>query len=211
MSGTPVDSVFSVPQPPYEAPAAFDAPPTGAPISDIADHRPVVASGGPPAEEGQPPAKEVEWVNSELLTISSTIEELQSRLEEANSRLASASNVESTEFDLGRLFVEAQRFSEDSLSKLELQIHEILCEAEEKARQILTAATGGALEIRRQAHEAAISSTRTARELQTAITGFTTVNTQLLQELNALNSMLTSASDREANEIEPASDLSETD
>ena len=97
------------------------------------------------------------------------------------------------------------------MSKLELQIHEILCEAEAKAKQILTEATEEALEIRRQAQEAAFASTRTARELQAAIAGFTNVNTQLLQELGALNSMLTPASGPEGNEIAPASDLSESD
>jgi hypothetical protein len=210
MSSSSVDSVFGLPRPPYEA--AYDAPSTGAqaPISDISAHRQADASGADHAEQAQPPAKEVEWVNSELLTISSTIEQLQSRLEEANARLATAAEVETTEFDIGRLFVEAQRFSEDSLSRLELQIHEILCEAEAKARQILTEATEEALEIRRQAQEAAFASTRTARELQAAIAGFTNVNTQLLQELGALNSMLTPVSGPEGNKIEPASDPPES-
>ena len=44
-------------------------------------------------------------------------------------------NVEATESEIGRLFVEAQRFSEESLSKLELQIHQILCAAEDKAKR----------------------------------------------------------------------------
>jgi cell division septum initiation protein DivIVA len=111
--------------------------------------------------------------------------------------------------EIGRLFVEAQRFSEDSLSKLERQIHEVLCAAEDKAKQILTEATEEALEIRRQAQEAAFVSTRTARELQSAIAGFTTVNVELVKELGALSSMLTPVSERGMTELDSSSTVTE--
>ena len=62
--------------------------------------------------------------------------------------------METTEVEIGRLFVEAQRFSEDSLSKLEFEIYEILREVEAKAKQILAEATQEAHEIRRQAQHA---------------------------------------------------------
>jgi prefoldin subunit 5 len=199
MSTTHVESVFGVPERPRHAHA-------DAPISDIANHRNADA-----AEGAQAPGTEVEWTNAELHSIASTIEELQSRLEVANTRLSSVAKVETTEFEIGRLFVEAQRFSEDSLSKLELQIHEILCAAEDRAKQILTEATDEALEIRRQAQEAAFMSTRTARELQSAIAGFTTVNNGLVKELGALNSMLTSGSERGMAEIDPSSGVPESD
>ena len=198
MSTTFLDSVFGV----LEGPS--DAHPD-APISDIADHR--HADG---AEGANAPATEVEWANSELLTIASTIEELQGRLEEANARLASAAKVETTEVEIGRLFVEAQRFSEASLSKLELAILEILREVEVKAKQILTEATEEAHEIRRQAQQAAFASTRTAQELQSAIAGFTTVNSELLKELGALNTMMTPASERGTTEIDPSLGVSES-
>jgi cell division septum initiation protein DivIVA len=163
------------------------------------------------AELDSTPGKDVEWTNAELHSIASTIEELQRRLELANSRLSNVANMETTEFEIGRLFVEAQRFSEDSLSKLERQIHEVLRAAEDKARQILTEATEEALEIRRQAQEATFVSTRTARELQAAIAGFTTVNHELVKELGALSSMLTPATERRITEIDPASSLPESD
>jgi cell division septum initiation protein DivIVA len=152
---------------------------------------------------------DVEWTNAELHSIASTIEQLQQRLEAANSRLSSVANMETTEFEIGRLFVEAQRFSEDSLSKLERQIHEVLRAAENKAKQILREATEEALEIRRQAQEATFVSTRTARELQSAITGFTTVNNELVNELGALSSMLAPASERGMSQIDPASSAPE--
>ena len=199
MSTRPIDSVFGVPQRPS------DAQP-GAPIADMANHRNADAPG-----EAQASGTEVEWANAELHSIASTIEELQSRLEEANTRLDSAARVETTEFEIGRLFVEAQRFSEASLSKLELQIHEILCEAEAKARQILTEATEEAHEIRGQAQQAAFASTRTARELQSAIAGFTTVNHELLKELGSLNVMLAPNNERGMTEIDRSSGVPEGD
>jgi hypothetical protein len=156
------------------------------------------------AEATQPEAG-VDWTNSELQSIATTIEELQRRLEVANSQLGAAASVEATESEIGRLFVEAQRFSEDSLSKLEVQIHEILCAAETKAKAILTEATLEAIEIRRQAQEAAFLSTKTAQELQSAIAGFTTVNNELVRELGALNSMLTPANERGVVQIDYSS------
>ncbi len=198
MSTTFLDSVFGD----LEHPS--DAHPDQ-PIADIADHR---HAGS--AESGQAPATELEWANSELLTIASTIEELQGRLEEANARLASAATVETTEVEIGRLFVEAQRFSEASLSKLEVAILEILREVEAKAKQILTEATEEAHQIRRQAQQAAFASTRTAQELQWAITGFTTVNNELLKELGALNTMMTPASERGMTEIDPSLGMPES-
>jgi cell division septum initiation protein DivIVA len=157
------------------------------------------------ADGAQTPGTDVQWTNSELQSIATTIEDLQRRLQAANSQLSSSVNVEATESEIGRLFVEAQRFSEESLSKLELQIHEILCAAEDKARAILTEATKEAIEIRRQAQEAAFLSTKTAQELQSAIAGFTTVNNELVKELGALNSMLTPTSERGMAQIDSSS------
>ncbi len=188
MSARPSDSVFDVPERP-----STSLP--DAPISDIAGHRHEDATVQPQTE--------TQWANAELVSIASTIQELQGRLEEANSRLEAASCVETKEVEIGRLFVEAQRFSEESLSKLETQIHEILCEAEAKATEILTEATVEAREIRQRAQEAAFASTATARELQAAITGFTKVNDELVKELGALHTMLTPATEQPIAEIEP--------
>ena len=93
--------------------------------------------------------------------------------------------METTEFEIGRLFWRPRRFSEASISKLELKIHQILSEAEAKANQILTEATEEAQHIRCEAQRAAFASARTVRELQAAIAGFTTVNSELLKELGA--------------------------
>jgi phage-related tail protein len=186
MDTRPVDSVFGIPNYPSDA---LLSEPNGA-HAEARALESTQPTAGSHAGAHAPPGAEIEWSNAELHSIASTIEELQRRLEQANSQVSTAAAVEATELDIGRLFVEAQRFSDDSLSKLEQQIDEILRAAEDKAKQILNEATEEALEIRRRAQEAAIVSTRTARELQTAIAGFTKVNTELAKEIGALNSML---------------------
>jgi dsDNA-specific endonuclease/ATPase MutS2 len=132
----------------------------------------------------------VESASSEIGAIAGAIEELQNRLARANDQLGQVAAVQTTEFEIGRLFMEAQRFSEASISKLEMQIQEILVEAEAKAAQILREATEEAQEIRRQAQQASFIPARTAQDLQAAIVGFASVNNELIRELNALNEML---------------------
>jgi hypothetical protein len=138
----------------------------------------------------------VDSASSELGAIAGAIEELQNRLAQAHNQLNQVAVVQTTEYEIGRLFVEAQRFSEASLSKLEMQIQEILVEAEAKAAEILREATAEAAEIRRQAHQSSFIPDRTAQELQAAIVGFASVNSELVKELTALNEMLTPASGR---------------
>jgi hypothetical protein len=156
-------------------------------------------NGNPLGQAGRESAT-VNAATSELGAIAGAVEDLQRRLEQAHEQLGQVTAVRTTEFEIGQLFVEAQRFSEASLSRLELQIQEILVEAEAKANQILREATEEAQEIRRQAQEQAQQSSfipaRTAQELQAAIVGFAGVNTELIKELNALNTMLAPSADR---------------
>jgi chromosome segregation ATPase len=186
MNSTPNDSVFDTV---HDSPG----PRPGASIPGAAHHTP-----GADRQAGT----DAQWANAELMSIAGTIAELQERLAEANARAENATQVETSEVEIGRLFVEAQRFSEVSLTKLETQIHEILREVEAKAIQILSEATAEALEIRRRAQQAAFASTATARELQEAIVGFTKVNDELVKELGSLNNMLTPATEKPASEVE---------
>jgi cell division septum initiation protein DivIVA len=60
-----------------------------------------------------------------------------------------------TETELGRLFVEAQRFTDDALAKLEGQVERVLAEAGKKAAQIVLEAREEADEILRTARQSA--------------------------------------------------------
>jgi cell division septum initiation protein DivIVA len=187
MSTSAWNPVFGEPTQPHESPQGVPA------------HASQYANGSlsrPPTGDPSYP----DAANAEIHSIASAIEELQARLEKANSHLGHATALRDSELEIGRLFVEAQRFSESSISKLEQQIHEILLEAEAKASQILREATEEAHEIRRQAQEAAFVSNRAAQELQSAIAGFTVVNSALVSELNALNTMLTPSSEQQVAE-----------
>jgi cell division septum initiation protein DivIVA len=140
----------------------------------------------------------VESASSEIGAIAGAIEQLQSRLERANEQLGQVAAVQTTEFEIGRLFMEAQRFSEATLSRLEMQIQEILVEAEAKAAEILREATEEAEKIRQEAQQSSFIPARTAQELQSAIAGFAGVNNELIRELTALNAMLTPPNNRMA-------------
>jgi hypothetical protein len=71
-----------------------------------------------------------------------------------------------------------------------MKVHQILLEADSKAKQMIFEAEAEAQVIRRNAQQAAFASNQTVRELQAAIAGFTRVNADLLTELGTLNGLL---------------------
>jgi cell division septum initiation protein DivIVA len=145
----------------------------------------------------------VESTSTEIGAISGAIEELQTRLARAHSQLEQVTAVQTTEIEIGRLFVEAQRFSEDFLSRLETQIGQILVEAEAKAADIVREATEEALEIRRRIHGSSVIPARTAQDLQSVIGSFASINGELIKQLNALSAMVMAAGDRGASSTDP--------
>jgi cell division septum initiation protein DivIVA len=187
MDASPIDPVFgpsSYPRDEQEHPAG-NGNKTGAPVRHDAA---------------------VESASSEIGAIAGAIEELQSRLERANEQLGQVAAVQTTEFEIGRLFMEAQRFSEATLSRLEMQIQEILVEAEAKAAEILREAHEDAERIRSEAQQSSFIPARTAQELQSAIAGFASVNNELIRELTALNAMLAPSNNRMAPPADRAAD-----
>jgi hypothetical protein len=160
------------------------------------DHDVAAATDTPAQQSGgtREPAKEVEWAGFGQHPMSSAVEEFHGGVDVANVPLAKSEEVETAEADLGQMMVEARSISAISFSRLELQIHEVLCEAEAKATRILTEATDEAHEIRRQSQEVAMVSKRAADELQVTIAGFSAVNVELIKQLGALHSALARAS-----------------
>ncbi|HUC05786.1 MAG TPA: hypothetical protein VL961_10330 [Acidimicrobiales bacterium] len=96
----------------------------------------------------------VSSANSEISSVADAVSELQRRLDHANDQLRQVNVMRATELEIGRLLVEAQRFSDSYLAKLEEQVHQILGKAEAKAAQILLEATQEAQELRRHALQA---------------------------------------------------------
>ncbi len=178
VSTNPVNPVFSVPPSQHE-----DYPTANGHWAGPAD--------GNWAGQASAENSAVESASTEIDAIAAAVEELQSRLEQAHSQLGQVTAIRTTEYEIGRLFLEAQRFSEASLARLEEKVQEILAEAEAKAAAILREATEEAHEIRRQAQQnSSFIPAQTAQELQSAIAGFAGVNSELVRELNALNSVL---------------------
>ena len=145
----------------------------------------------------------VESANAEIEYVTSAIEELQSRLERANSQMSQVAAVRTTELEIGRLFVEAQKFTEAALVKLEGQIHEILIQAEAKANQMLREAQEEADAIRKEAESASLFPAERAQDLHAAIVGFSEINGELVKELGALNAMLTPPAGQEIDSGQP--------
>jgi DNA repair ATPase RecN len=104
------------------------------------------------SEPGDVPAADaaLESASAELSQVSEAIAELQGRLERTTSQLNEVTAVRTTEVEIGRLFTEAQRFTDAALAKLERQITDVLSEATVKAQQILMEAQHEAEEIRRR-------------------------------------------------------------
>ena len=138
----------------------------------------------------------VESASAEIEFVTSAIEDLQSRLERANTQMNQVTAVRATEREIGLLFVDAQKFTEAALAKLEGQIHQILDQAEAKAAEIVREAQQEAEEVRRQAQSATLFPAEKVHELQAAIRGFSTINGELVKELSALNTMLSPPSER---------------
>jgi len=168
--------------------------PNGQPVAAEA-----VAPSPGPASTGGTVATEsaaVETASAEIEFVTSAIEDLQSRLERANTQMNQVTAVRATEREIGLLFVEAQKFTEAALAKLEGQIHQILDQAEAKAAQIVREAQEEAEEVRRQAESASVFPAEKAQELQAAIRGFSSINGELVKELSALNTMLSPPNER---------------
>jgi cell division septum initiation protein DivIVA len=74
-----------------------------------------------------------------------------------------------SETELGRLFVEAQRFTDDALAKLDSQVDRVLAQASAKAAQIVLEAREEAEQILRTARDTVALPTETAGELRVAV------------------------------------------
>jgi chromosome segregation ATPase len=143
--------------------------------------------------------------SSEMDAIAEEIVDLERRLERARRQLDQSSTSQTTELEIGRLFFEAQRFSEASVTRLEREIQEILQEAEAKAAEIIREATEEAHQIRYRGQQSSFISSRTAEELQSVIIGFTAMNGDLIKELHGLYDLLRPLVDRRSESFSPTS------
>lgn len=88
-----------------------------------------------------------------------------------------------TEREIGQVFVEAQRFTDDALVKLEGQIGRVLAEAGRKAAEIVLEAREEADELLRRARESVSLSSAKADELHQAVARLATLVDSLADAL----------------------------
>lgn len=143
-----------------------------------------------PVEESVDQSASVDSAREEIASVADAVAALQHRLEHANEHLRQVNAVRATELEIGRLFVEAQRFAEAYLIRLEDQVQEILAKAEAKAAQILREATQEAQELRQGAGQTAHMPALTVQKVQAAIAGMAGTHSDLMTELYTLNAML---------------------
>jgi dsDNA-specific endonuclease/ATPase MutS2 len=136
------------------------------------------------------PDEAIEMVSSEMDSITTAVSSLLERLDTANNKLAEATSVRMTEWEMGRLFVEAQEFTDTALNTLDEQTHQMLLEAEQEADQIIANARLEAERIVAEAKSSPALSSETVTYLRSTIEGFARVNQELLKELTFLNEML---------------------
>ena len=86
--------------------------------------------------------------STEIKLVAGAIAELQSRLEHALNELDQVTAVRTSEIEIGRLFMEAQQFTESALAKLEAQVANLLAEASAKAQRIVAEAQAEANQLR---------------------------------------------------------------
>jgi cell division septum initiation protein DivIVA len=86
-----------------------------------------------------------------------------------NDRPKGGAAVPISEREIGQLFVEAQRFTDDALAKLEGQVERVLAEAGRKAAEIVLEAREEADELLRRARESVSLSSAKADELHDAV------------------------------------------
>jgi hypothetical protein len=171
--------------------SSFDPERAGGTVAAESPPDPECTAGAVAAESAA-----VELASAEIEFVTGAIEDLQSRLERATTQMNQVTAVRATEREIGLLFVEAQKFTEAALAKLEGQIHQILDQAEAKAAEIVREAQQEAEEVRRQAQSTLLFPAEKVHELHAAIRGFSTSNGELVKELSALNTMLSPASER---------------
>lgn len=143
------------------------------------------ATGRPVDDE-----QEIERVTAEVQSVSSAIDSLTRRLTEANDRLEHVSMVRSSEVEIGRLLLQAQRFVDEAVAEARDHAKATVAEAEAEADRILAEARQQAEEIIQAARSAPTVSPETLLALDTTIGEFTKANTELIHELAQLRDVL---------------------
>jgi cell division septum initiation protein DivIVA len=126
-----------------------------------------------------------------LTEISRAAEELKIRSEAAIASMKRAIDLSVTEVEIGRLFVRAQAFIDQSVADAQLQASQILAEARATADGIVAQARQYAKGLTEEARQRPAMPLEAIQQLQRTIESFSRANSELKGELSQLHSTLT--------------------
>ncbi len=125
----------------------------------------------------------VDAVAAEFSEMSRAIEELRERLDLASSKMEHVAVVRTSELEIGRLFVQAQEFTDAALGQAEQRARQAIAEAEAEATRILEEARREAEAIVEEARQQAALPPEAVGRLDSTIAGFIEINRELIEEL----------------------------
>jgi len=132
----------------------------------------------------------LEAVASSLESVASTMNHLTSQLTALTEAFGRTKTLRATEAEIGRLFVRAQEYVDDSIADARERARRIVAEAQDQAAHIIEQAQAQAAEIVEQARRQAILRPEAVAQLSNTIEGFSRMNVELVEELSRLRETL---------------------
>ncbi len=129
-------------------------------------------------------------VASSLEGVASTMDDLTSQLTALTEAYGRTKMLRTTEAEIGRLFVRAQGYVDDSIADARERARQIVAGAQEQAFHIIDQAHAQAAEIVEQARRQAVLRPEAVARLSTTIEGFSRMNVELVNELSMLRETL---------------------
>lgn len=146
-----------------------------------------------PPDTAYPDASDtVQAVTTAVTHVAVALDELKGQLEIANRRVSEVAAAQTTEAELGRLFVRAAQFADSAIAEAQDEARRLVADARREADRIVAEARGHADAIIEEAEQSSALPSAFALQVQTALDGFTHVNSEFMKELEFLwNSLQT--------------------
>lgn len=132
----------------------------------------------------------VQVVTTAITHVAVALDELTDQLEIANRRVGAVTAAQSTEAELGRLFVRAAAFAVSAVAEAQDEARQLVADARREAERILADARGHADAIVEEAERSTTLPPGSAVQIQAALDGFTHVNAEFIKELQFLRDSL---------------------
>jgi hypothetical protein len=132
----------------------------------------------------------VQAVTTAVTHVAVALDELKDQLEIANRRVSEVAAAQTTEAELGRLFVRAAEFADSAIAEAQDEARQVVADAHRQADRILAIARGHADAIIEEAERSTTLPSAFALHVQAALDGFTHVNAEFMKEVEFLRDSL---------------------